>query len=295
MKSTLVLKTLLCAAAYFGTAQATFDCRPSFDLKDRKGETTVHFDLESLSGLRTASKQTETPPTTNEATVSMTLCGDDVLPVDDKIAEEDQCPPNTKVCLVLLNHKSSSTEASRITAVIPIWMLDTPDSDVSVAPRSREEGLDITVSGPDYAGTRQQLELNLICGNDAASTPELVSYSDGKLVVQWETPSGCESALEGGSDKTPDGEDSGGSPRGGRGFFHYVFLTFWLSVIGLFFYFAVGIWYNYTTYGARGLDLLPHKEFWRDLPTFCSDLAAHVTSSIRGSSGGGSRGGYTAI
>jgi hypothetical protein len=90
MRSSLVVKSLFCAAAYFGAAQATFDCRPTFDLKDRKGETTVHFDLEPLSGLHTASKQTETPPTTNEARVSMTLCGDDVLPIDDKIAEEDQ-------------------------------------------------------------------------------------------------------------------------------------------------------------------------------------------------------------
>lgn len=96
MKSSHVVKTLLCAAAYFGTSQAAFDCRPSFDLKDRKGETTVHYNLEPLSGLHTASKQTETPPTTNEARVSMTLCGDDVLAIDDKIAEEDQvsCSPS---------------------------------------------------------------------------------------------------------------------------------------------------------------------------------------------------------
>lgn len=56
-----------------------------------------------------------------------------------------------------------------------------------------------------------------------------------------------------------------------------------------------GMWYNYTTYGAKGLDLLPHKEFWRDLPALFSDLASHITSSIRGSSSGSSRGGYTAI
>lgn len=55
------------------------------------------------------------------------------------------------------------------------------------------------------------------------------------------------------------------------------------------------MWYNYTTYGAKGLDLLPHKEFWRDLPTLFSDLVTHITSNIRGSSNGASRGGYTAI
>lgn len=95
----------------------------------------------------------------------------------------------------------------------------------------------------DYR-TRQHLELNLICGKDAASTPELVSYGDGKLMLRWETPSACESALEGGGDNIPGNEGSGGSARGGRGFFHYVFLTFWLSLIGLFFYFAVGKFYE---------------------------------------------------
>ncbi|KAJ9097369.1 hypothetical protein QFC19_006837 [Naganishia cerealis] len=132
MKTTLAFKTLLCAAACFGTAQATFNCRPTFDSKNRKGETKQYFNLEPLSELQTVTKTTETPPTTNEARVSMTLCGDDVLGVDDKIAEEDQ--------------------ASRITAVIPIWSLDTPDSDVNVKPKGRDEGLDITVTGKEYAG-----------------------------------------------------------------------------------------------------------------------------------------------
>jgi hypothetical protein len=71
--------------------------------------------------------------------------------------------------------------------------------------------------------------------------------------VQWETPSGCESALEGGNDKTPNSEGSGGS--GGRGFFHYVFLTFWLSLLGLFVYFAVGkfrdVFRDHAAYYAR--------------------------------------------
>lgn len=90
MKGTLAFSTLLCAALLANTAQATFDCRPTIVEKDRKGETKIHYDLQPLSGLRIASKTTETPPTTNEAKVSMSLCGDDVLPIDDKIADEDQ-------------------------------------------------------------------------------------------------------------------------------------------------------------------------------------------------------------
>jgi hypothetical protein len=90
MKGVFTLSRLLCIAALAGAAQATFDCRPTIEQKDRKGETKLHFDLQPLSGLRTTSKTTETPPTTNEAKVSITLCGDDVLTIDDKVAEEDQ-------------------------------------------------------------------------------------------------------------------------------------------------------------------------------------------------------------
>ncbi|KAI5454565.1 type II membrane protein [Naganishia albida] len=294
MKNPITLSALFCFAALAQSARASFDCRPTIVEKDRKGETKIHYDLQPLSGLRIASKTTETPPSTNEAKVSMTLCGDDTLPIDDKVAEEDQCPPNTKVCLTLLNHKSSSSESSRVTAVIPIWSLDTPEEDVKLKPRSKDEGLDITVDGPEYAGIRQQFELNLICAKDSASSsPEFVSYGDGKLVLSWETPSACEKALDGGEDSPAPGADT--RTGGGGGFFHVLATVFWLLVGGLTLYFAIGMWYNYTTYGAKGLDLLPHKEFWRDLPTLFSDLVTHITSNIRGSSNGASRGGYTAI
>lgn len=37
-------------------------------------------------------------------------------------------------------------------------------------------------------------------------------------------------------------------------------------IIGMLIYLAVGVWYNYTQYGATGWDLLPHRDFWRDVP-----------------------------
>lgn len=90
MKNPITLPALLCFASLANTARASFDCRPTIVEKDRKGETKIHYDLQPLSGLRIASKTTETPPSTNEAKVSMTLCGDDTLAIDDKVAEEDQ-------------------------------------------------------------------------------------------------------------------------------------------------------------------------------------------------------------
>ena len=59
----------------------------------------------------------------------------------------------------------------------------------------------------------------------------------------------------------------------------------------------LGAYYNYTTYGSRGLDLLPHKDFWVDLPGLAQDLFSHLASNIRGgnSSGTSRRSGYTSL
>lgn len=49
-----------------------------------------------------------------------------------------------------MNEKESSSEPSRVTAVIPIWPKDIPAQDVkSVYDR---EGAKFEVSGPEYAG-----------------------------------------------------------------------------------------------------------------------------------------------
>lgn len=63
-----------------------------------------------------------------------------------------QCPDGTKVCLTLLNHKSSSSEGVRVTAVIPIWSTSTPEDDIKVTTREDDQGLDIVVNGDQYAG-----------------------------------------------------------------------------------------------------------------------------------------------
>ncbi len=63
-----------------------------------------------------------------------------------------QCPPDTKVCLTLSNHKPSSAEADRVVAVIPIWPGDLSSDDIKVSSLEKEDGLEIYISGADYAG-----------------------------------------------------------------------------------------------------------------------------------------------
>lgn len=53
-----------------------------------------------------------------------------------------------------------------------------------------------------------------------------------------------------------------------------------------------GMFYNHQQYSARGWDLVPHRDFWRELPTLGSDLVHHISSNVKG---GGSRGGYNSL
>ena len=50
----------------------------------------IDYDLKSLGGLRTTSKETSTPPTTSVAKVSLDICGENGLPWEDDVSDEDQ-------------------------------------------------------------------------------------------------------------------------------------------------------------------------------------------------------------
>ncbi|KAF9174987.1 hypothetical protein BGX20_008831 [Mortierella sp. AD010] len=59
-----------------------------------------------------------------------------------------------------------------------------------------------------------------------------------------------------------------------------VFMTV-LTVLGLI-YLVAGAVYNHKVYGARGLDLLPNIDFWRDFPSLVADVVRHIWNSVTG-------------
>ncbi|KAK8853356.1 hypothetical protein IAR55_004060 [Kwoniella newhampshirensis] len=268
----------------------SFSCSPSAG--------SLPYDLTPLSGLRQTSKGTSTPPTTSEAKVYMELCAEGGLGKEEGLSDEDQCPPNTRVCAKLLNHKPSASEPDRITAVIPFWSTTTPDDDVYTTPMGEKglHGLKIYVQGGDYGGVRQRLNLSLICDTSAtAANPTFVSYTAGLLSLEWASPNACPRSDEPlPPDEDGDSGSSGGNGSGG-GFFSFLRWLFWLLFIGLILYFAIGIFYNHQQYSARGWDLIPHRDFWREVPVLLQDLFSHLFAGVRGGSGGGGRGGYNSL
>ena len=186
---------------------------------------------------------------------------------------------------------------------------------------SKMEGLRLDVGGGQHKGKAQRAIIEFICKKDdepsrarrdskpedgddddkdgdsnedpqewrdqmstsdgAGGTIQFQSYSEekGMLRLNWLTPHGCEgSALE----PTP-------TPSGGWGFFSWFFF---LIFMGLLAYFAVSMWMNYTRYGARGWGLLPHADLLQDLPYILADWWRKIVGTV---SGGGSRGGYSAV
>ncbi|KAK4689223.1 autophagy-related protein 27, partial [Tremellales sp. Uapishka_1] len=262
---------------------------------------TIPYKLTPLAGVRTVSKDTPTPPTTSEAKVQLGLCSEDGMPHNDDLTDEDQCPEGTRLCLTLLNHKASSEEEERITAVIPIWPVALADSEITQTALGSKgaDGLRIQVKGNEYAGTQQYLNLSLICSQSAADpAPTFISYTSGVLDLEWATPDACPRADD--SPLDPSRPEEGSDPSGG-GFWRFIKSLFWLIILVLILYFGIGIFYNHQQYSARGWDLVPHRDFWRELPLLLSDLFGHVFAGLRGSNGGagggggGGRGGYSSL
>ncbi|ESK97062.1 autophagy-related protein 27 [Moniliophthora roreri MCA 2997] len=260
-----------------------FDCHVTID--------TSKWDLTPLAGEHTITRIREMPPSKMEDTVLFNLCDD--LKSDDKVPERDQCPPGTRCCLTKTNKKES--EQDRITAVVPI--AQTSSLNVSSSILSSPKGLSLVLHGDSYPNpvsgesTPQSLRLDLLCGEPTDPLYKFLSYDGSQLHLEWTNPAGCSTQNDGDGSKGGEGGNDGNSGQSvgsGLGFFFGVLL------LALFAYFGLGAYYNYTTYGASGMDLIPHRDFWREVPYMLKDVISHLCSTVspRRTS---SRGGYISV
>jgi hypothetical protein len=265
----------------YAHASTDFDCRLSVN--------DVNFDLTTLAGEQIVNRTRSTPPTTMIDSLRFDLCAD--LKTIDGLAEHDQCPPGTRACLTKVNQKEN--EPDRITAVIPIAQTSSLDLNSSIS--HNPKSLSLQLHGATYSGssTPQWLNLTLFCDPDKISTPEFVAYDGTRLDVAWHAPAAC--ALAPPPKEDNDGDKKGdepappetGSVGSGIGWFFLVIL------LALLAYFGLGAYYNYSTYGASGIDLIPHRDFWREVPYMLGDVISHLCSSGRPRRA--SRGGYIAV
>ena len=140
---------------------------------------------------------------------------------------------------------------------------------------SAPKSLSIFIKGPEYppsslAPQPQSFNLTFLCDPDTTSSPKFVAYDGSRLDIEWSGPAACPFKDDGkkddkDKDKKPD--DDKKEVGSGLGWFFLVYvvsmpLLCCLIVPRLFLalaaYFGLGAYYNYTTYGARGMDLIPY-------------------------------------
>ncbi|KAI0298553.1 autophagy-related protein 27 [Russula brevipes] len=245
------------------------------------------YDFSALAGDHTVSRTRSSPPTDMLDTLRFNICKE--LSLIDDVPQSDQCPSGTWACLTKTNIRKG--ESNRIFAVIPVAQEPDMQPEYEVL-HADPRGVKITLHGPSYPSSTttepapQSFVLNLFCATEG-SEPELESYDGKTVVVRWNTSSACNfRSPKDGDSKTPEKE--GEAVGSGIGWF---FLLLFIAFAG---YFALGAYYNYTTYGATGVDLIPHRDFWREVPYMLRDVVSHLCSSFQ-SRHSSSRGGYISV
>jgi len=170
---------------------------------------------------------------------------------------------------------------------------------VAIPPAKERKGVILTLHGaayPDTSSTRQSLNVTLLCSS-STSEPHLLQYdpSTGVANIEWNSERACPSQNQDGGDNSPDEPEDDTTPDtpSSRGRGSGIGWFFLLLILGLLAYFGLGAYYNYNHYGSTGWDLIPHRDFWREVPYLIEDLVSYLFSSVR--SGGGSRSGYVSV
>ncbi|KNZ53939.1 hypothetical protein VP01_3095g1 [Puccinia sorghi] len=249
------------------------DCR----LTTKQG---THYDLNKLlqsgeSWPVNLTTSRPTPPSTTIETILLSPCAK--LPVDPSA---QSCPDGTLVCLLVYNQLSFADR--RLQQLIPL-ALDHPDPTVQVSTSDHnKQSLLVNMIGATYNHIQQTTVMRLICSAQADPPTTIYDPVKGALNITWTTPAACPSSQEPPS--------IGGSSHAFKNLLVFFVLLFLA-------YLVLGIWYNYNTYGLTGVDALPHKTFWEELPGRVVDLVhslSRLFSSPRAAMAGG-RADYTPL
>ncbi|EAU91213.2 hypothetical protein CC1G_06848 [Coprinopsis cinerea okayama7 len=235
------------------------------------------YNLTSLGGEHQINRTRSTPPTTTIDSLTFNLCDD--LKVKEDVQETDQCPSGTRACLTQINVKGEDSE--RIISVIPLAQTEKLRPNLTLN-RPSPEHLTLIFHGSQYPpestettpSVAQSLKFTLWCEPQQPTNITIVGYDGSQLEVEYFGIAGC--PLKNGDKPPPNDDKKVEEPVGsGLGWF---FMLIFLAFIA---YFAIGAYYNYTTYGARGADLIPHRDFWQEVPYMLSDVVSHLCSSAK--------------
>ncbi|KAJ7170534.1 autophagy-related protein 27 [Mycena crocata] len=269
------------------------------DLVDQASDCLVQvgnlkFDLTPIGSEEHITRERTTPPTREVDSVRVSLCSD-LKPEEGEIPANDQCPTGTRVCLTKTNIKESEPDSKRIVSVIPL--ASTAALDPSYIALSSPKGISVLLHGGAYphpingTDTQQSVNITVLCDTEQ-SPPKFVSYDGAQLWLEWTAPAGC--GFEGDNENHDKEGESPGNEQSGSGSLSSVGWFLLLLLLAFATYMGLGAYYNYSTYGASGVDLIPHRDFWMEVPYMLRDVLSHLCSNVRPRRSS-SRGGYIAV
>jgi hypothetical protein len=177
----------------------------------------------------TISDTESTPPSRTTTSITIRLCESLER---EPVAEPDQCPPGTRVCLKISNEKNGE---DRLIQVIGTGGSDKDlvwNTELGKQLEGSERALELEMHGSLYAQQTQKTEINFICDSkaDTNSKPRMKSYDkgDGELKLEWVTPHACAKSFGGGSgtgnkDSDKNGNNTPAKSSDGWGFFSWFF------------------------------------------------------------------------
>ncbi|PKI83474.1 hypothetical protein MVES_002522 [Malassezia vespertilionis] len=192
------------------------------------------------------SSDLETPPSTTRRTVFVNLCGA-ITPKDGSdVAKE--CPSNAAVCIVTSTIRNNEP---RVDYVIPAGVRNSYGKLVWTLQKHT-----LQLAGASWAQRQTFSQIKFECAKENVLKVrhylDPLDTSSNTLSLALGAPELCRS--------------SGSSGSLLHGLWACIKILFWLAILALLVYFVMGVWTNVSYYGATGWDLLPHRDFWRQLP-----------------------------
>jgi len=196
----------------------------------------------------------------------------------------NQCPDGTFFCERTIMTGHPDRKEPIVTEINKVGKFDEDPLELTASPfadpqdDSKASKLTITMKNKNYKAI-----ITLEC-SDADGSPTFVQGSREQSTVEldWKIKTACGQK----SDIVSPPPKTGGDEQTSEGMSKWkIFLIIFFVGLGL--YFGVGAFYNSRTYNARGWDLLPHSDFWRDLPYLIKDFVMTVYNSFSSRRHGG--------
>ncbi|KAI9319308.1 autophagy-related protein 27 [Dichotomocladium elegans] len=285
---------LAVGAAATGVLGAQDYCNSNFRIPN----ADYNVDLSKLNKAFTIVQDQQGSPAIISTRVNINIC--DRLQRPENTEERDFCKDGSYIC-----HRTVAVKDEKeIVLTVKDIAGDYQDDKLSPQFKALNPDQDLSQSGAQFSlvlnggkvnNQAQSAQLTLECDtsqsrNEDAPAPTLVSYQNNVMSLTWKTVHACAfKPSEQPPPSSPPDENKGEEKKGMSGI--SVFFTLVFVLLGI--YFVGGAIYNFKMYNARGLDLIPHRDFWLDLPYLIKDLISHVVDTIMSHRRGG--GGYVSV